>query len=123
MVIQTNDSFSRELSISVPTKDLKTAYGSANVGDTIQLEDGTVFAPTTTATSSSGNDRGAIYITKALSIECVNMGFLCELSGLDARRVVYIDKTTTTLRGLKITRGNAYVSKKLVDDFKSLLFN
>ena len=123
MAIQTYYSFSRMLSISVSTKDLMTAYGSANAGETIQLEHGTVFAPTTGVTRSDGYVYGAISITKALSIECSNMVDMCELSGLDARRVVYIDKTTTTLRGLKITRGNAYVSKKLVDDFKSLLFN
>jgi len=93
--------------ITVSTKDLSTAYGSANAGDTIELqEDGTEFAP---SFSTGSNDGGsAIEILKPLTIKCLDLVNRCKLNGIGSWRVMYISTgtfVTTTLLRLEITGG------------------
>ena len=65
--------------LRVPTEDLMTAYNSASVDDTIELRNGSTFAPS----SSTGINEGgtAIEILKALTINCIDHFVQrCELS-------------------------------------------
>ena len=105
---------SADLSGSVPTEFILSAYNFANIGDIIEIEPGSVFAPTT---SISGEGDNAIAITKAVTIKCLDLVSRCELNGRGDKRVMYINSgttSTTTLIGLKVTKGDVRKAKKIM---------
>ena len=93
---------------TVPTHDVLSAYDSASEGSFIDLEGGSVFAPTSTVTTWA-----AIEITKALTFECLDLLNLCNFNGLGNKRVMYINSGVshiTSLVGLMISRGRGLVN-------------
>ena len=101
---------SADISGSIPTEFVLVAYKSTSAGGTITLETGTDFAPTSSDISGYSVYPAAIQITKAVTIQCLDLENLCKLDGLEDKRVIYISSgksSATNLIGLKITRGYA----------------